>query len=197
MGLQVERIRAAVPSAVIGAVVGYMRDDISRAMPDMRLVVNPRFDRENTSKSLLRALREIGDGDDLLWLNGDVALGPGVIESVVGVGTSCMAVNIGPVADEEVRYRTDGHRRILEVSKTVRRAEGEALGVNLFKAADLLALRAGLEACADNDYFERGIELCIRDGLAVRAVDVSGLDCVEIDFPEDLERANGIVLGWE
>jgi choline kinase len=43
----------------------------------------------------------------------------------------------------------------------------------------------------DQDYFERGIELAIgNDGLKFQAVDISDLYAVEVDFPEDLDRAN-------
>ena len=43
----------------------------------------------------------------------------------------------------------------------------------------------------DQDYFERGIELAIEhDGVLIEPVDISDLYAVEIDFAEDLERAN-------
>jgi choline kinase len=43
----------------------------------------------------------------------------------------------------------------------------------------------------DQDYFERGLELAIQhDGMLVEPIDISDLYAVEIDFAEDLERAN-------
>ena len=43
----------------------------------------------------------------------------------------------------------------------------------------------------DQDYFERGIELTIeKNRLLIEPVDISDLYAVEIDFAEDLERAN-------
>ena len=48
-----------------------------------------------------------------------------------------------------------------------------------------------LAQCADQDYFERGIELAIEyDGMQVRPVDISDLFAVEVDTGEDLVRAN-------
>ena len=48
-----------------------------------------------------------------------------------------------------------------------------------------------LSAVDDQDYFERAIELAIeQDGLLVEPVDISDLYAVEVDFAEDLERAN-------
>ena len=68
---------------------------------------------------------------------------------------------------------------------------GEAVGINLIGGKDKNALIRQLEACEDQDYFERGIELAIaRDGVEVTPVDISDLFAVEVDFEGDLERAN-------
>ena len=57
--------------------------------------------------------------------------------------------------------------------------------------ADKAALISRLNEVADQDYFERGIELAIQqDGLKFKPVDISDLYAVEIDFAEDLDRAN-------
>ena len=43
----------------------------------------------------------------------------------------------------------------------------------------------------DQDYFERGLELAIaEDGMLIAPLDISDLYAVEVDFAEDLERAN-------
>ena len=43
----------------------------------------------------------------------------------------------------------------------------------------------------DQDYFERGLELAIaEDRLRLEPLDISDLYAVEVDFAEDLERAN-------
>jgi choline kinase len=48
-----------------------------------------------------------------------------------------------------------------------------------------------LQACADNDYFERGLELAIESaGIEIEPVDISDLFAVEVDFQADLDRAN-------
>ena len=48
-----------------------------------------------------------------------------------------------------------------------------------------------LKRVDDQDYFERGLELAIeQDKLHIEPVDISDLYAVEIDFAEDLERAN-------
>ena len=53
------------------------------------------------------------------------------------------------------------------------------------------ALTRQLARVDDQDYFERGIELAIgEDKLRFEPIDISDLYAVEIDFAEDLVRAN-------
>ncbi|MFM9141360.1 MAG: phosphocholine cytidylyltransferase family protein, partial [Actinomycetota bacterium] len=48
-----------------------------------------------------------------------------------------------------------------------------------------------LDEVADNDYFERGLELAIEKvGIEIEPVDISDLFAVEVDFQADLDRAN-------
>src|SRR5690606_10665284 len=76
------------------------------------------------------------------------------------------------------------------LSKTVTDGLGEAVGINYIASADKPMLIEHLERCSDQDYFERGIELAIEQGLKVRPVDISEFFVVEVDFTDDLERAN-------
>jgi len=65
------------------------------------------------------------------------------------------------------------------------------VGINFVAGRDKSALVRRLEEVADNDYFERGIEISIeKDKASFIPVDISDLFAVEVDFPEDLERAN-------
>jgi choline kinase len=77
------------------------------------------------------------------------------------------------------------------VSKTVKGGLGEAVGINYVSRNDKATLLRHLKRVEDQDYFERGIELAIeQDKLRIEPVDISDLYAVEIDFAEDLERAN-------
>ena len=88
-----------------------------------------------------------------------------------------------------VTFDETGH--INELSKTVRGGLGEAVGINFVSSRDKAALVRQLQRVDAQDYFERGIELAIEhDGVRFQPVDISDLYAVEIDFAEDLERAN-------
>jgi choline kinase len=104
---------------------------------------------------------------------------------------SFVTVNTAKVSDEEVKYTVDVAGSIRELSKTVEGGLGEAVGINYVSSRDKAALLRHLHRVGAQDYFERGIELAIaQDGLRFQPVDISDLYAVEIDFAEDLERAN-------
>lgn len=174
-------------------VIGFKLELIIEAFPDVAYVYNENYDQTNTNRSLLKALRAASDGG-VLWMNGDVVFDPRVLERakpLMDAGTSFICVNTAVVGEEEVKYTVDAHGHVDLLSKTVENALGESVGINYIGAADRATLVAGLEACADNDYFERGIEIAIeRTGMKVLPLDISDLFAVEVDFEDDLTRAN-------
>jgi choline kinase len=194
MEQQVDNIRSVFGDDVrIMIVVGFKNDSVMEHQPDAVFVYNELYDQTNTSKSLLKALRASHEGS-VIWMNGDVVFDKVILERLtpfIVSGRSAVAVNTSAVADEEVKYTVDDRGYVKELSKTVVGGLGEAVGINLIGGKDKAALIRQLEACEDQDYFERGIELAIaNDGVEVTPVDISDLFAVEVDFEGDLERAN-------
>ncbi|WP_207453360.1 phosphocholine cytidylyltransferase family protein [Herbiconiux sp. SYSU D00978] len=194
MQQQFDNIHAAFGNdAHVSIVVGYKLEHIIDAFPHASFVYNEQYDQTNTSKSLLRALRA-SDRGGVLWMNGDVVFDPTALKrgaELVARDQSFVTVNTAKVSDEEVKYTVDAEGFIKELSKTVKNGLGEAVGINYVSKADKPKLVRQLNRVGDQDYFERGIELGIeQDGLRFEPVDISDLYAVEIDFAEDLERAN-------
>jgi choline kinase len=180
-------------NAAVTIVVGYKLEHIIEAFPDASFVYNEQYDQTNTSKSLLRALQASQPGG-VLWMNGDVVFDPRVLDraaAMIARDQSFVTVNTAKVSDEEVKYTTSAEGYIKELSKTVKGGLGEAVGINYISGSDKASLVRHLARVGDQDYFERGLELAIeRDGMLVEPVDISDLYAVEIDFAEDLQRAN-------
>jgi len=191
---QIENIRSVfADSARISIVVGFKLEMILEAHPDASYIYNEVYDQTNTSKSLLKALRNSHESG-VLWLNGDVVFNARVLERVrdrIKNEKSFVCVNTSAVGEEEVKYTVDNRGFINALSKRVENALGEAVGINFISATHKAAAIKNLEACADNDYFERGLELAIEhDGIEIEPVDISDLFAVEVDFQADLDRAN-------
>jgi len=174
-------------------VVGYKLEHIIEAFPQASFVYNEEYDQTNTSKSLMRALSASQSGG-VLWMNGDVVFDPRILDRALPLierDQSFVTVNTAKVSDEEVKYTTTAEGYIKELSKTVVGGLGEAVGINYISRDDKAALVRQLQRVDAQDYFERGIELAIEhDGVRFQPVDISDLYAVEIDFAEDLERAN-------
>ncbi len=174
-------------------VVGFKKDLVMEAAPDVGFIYNQAYGDTNTSKSLLKALTILGPGG-VLWLNGDVVFDPAVLDDLlphIAMDRSFVCVNTAKVGDEEVKYTLDDRGLIAQLSKTVADgALGEAVGINFVSSGDRSPLTKRLDECDDQDYFERGIELAIaKDGIEVEALDISHRPVMEIDFAEDLARA--------
>ncbi len=191
---QVDGLRGELgPAVPITAVVGFQRERVMAAAPDLRFAHNPDYATTNTAKSLLAGLRAAGPGG-VLWLNGDVVFDPALLrvtEPLLRAGESFVCVDTASVADEEIKYTLDPAGFIRELSKTVVGGLGEAVGINFVSAADRPVLAGCLADCADTDYFERGMETGTAAGrLRFRPLDISRWSAVEVDFESDLDRAN-------
>lgn len=193
---QLIHLQKHIPLQQVTVVVGYRKEMIIRAFPQLHFVVNPYYFEENTSKSLLKAVAHI-DNEDILWMNGDVVFHPSVLQQLFDKKMTCMVVNVGEVGEEEVKYRSDDKGSILEVSKKVVEPEGEALGINYFLKKDFKYLQTALENCKPNDYFEKAIEICIQQGVEVNSLKIATNLCTEVDFPSDLKKANAFLESWQ
>jgi len=193
MRQQMDNLTRAFDDVRIMTVIGFKLELILEAFPDVAYVYNENYDQTNTNRSLLKALRLTLPGG-VLWMNGDVVFDPQVLERVkdlIAAEQSFICVNTATVGDEEVKYTVDADGFVDRLSKQVVNALGESVGINYISAHDKDRLIERLADCEDSDYFERGIELMVeRDGIRVLPFDIRDLFAVEVDFEEDLSRAN-------
>ena len=191
---QWDSLTRAFPHGRVHIVVGFKKELVMEAFPDALFVYNPDYSETNTSKSLLRALLRAPEGVGVIWLNADVVFDPGLLDPLdeyVRRDETVVCVNHEAVAEEEVKYSVDDEGNVRELSKQVENALGEAIGINFVAARDREALVRHLEACGDQDYFERGLETAIEAGdIVVKPLDVSQWAAVEVDTEDDLRAAN-------
>lgn len=190
---QIENLRGVLgPELPITAVVGFRAEVVMAAAPDVTFAYNRDYATTNTSKSLLLGLLTSRPGG-VLWLNGDVVFDPQLLAHLrphLLEDRTVVCVDTAATGDEEVKYTVDRHGLVRGLSKTVRGGLGEAVGINHVGSGDKALLVEHLRACADDDYFERGIETAIGEGLRVHPVDISRFGAVEVDVEADLARAN-------
>lgn len=193
---QIEGLTKYIDYENINIVVGYKNNMIINTFPKLTYFFNSNYKTTNTAKSLLIGMNEL-QGHNILWINGDVVFDHRIIKKMLDVNYSCMAVNKSDVGSEEVKYKTNNQGNIIEVSKEVANAEGEAVGLNKITSGDSIILRQYLQKCTDYAYFEKGIESAIfQNDLKIRSIDISNLMCMEIDFKSDLKLINKEIIQY-
>ena len=93
------------------------------------------------------------------------------------------------LGDEEIKYTLNSKGHIANVSKIVKNGLGEAFGLNKILKKDLSLFKKSLIECEDADYFEKGIEISISNGLIISPLDIDRSFYTEVDFEEDLNYA--------
>ena len=127
-------------------------------------------------------------------MNGDVVFDPELLNHIapyIHADHSFVTVDTSAVSDEEVKYTVDENGHICDLSKSVDNALGEAIGINYVSSADKKHLIQRLDEVAEQEYFEEGIVQTIQqDCISYVPVAITRYYAVEVDFAEDLLRAN-------
>ena len=181
-------------------IIGYRREQIRDAVwsgyPDLNVqfIVNQHFFDTNTAYSLGLA-NEVFAGHDFLYFNGDVLFPDELLQRLVrSERANPLAVEVKLCGEEEVKVTVGADDRITDIGKHIDPAAalGEFIGVARFDAALTPHLAAALDRVIGegerNAYFERALEHLAGD-QPLHALDVTDLPCIEIDFPEDLAKA--------
>jgi len=184
-------------------VVGYrdaMISDYLKRYPEFSVtwIENPDYAETNTAYSLWLARGEMTE--DFLYLNGDVLFHPELIRRLLAApDASPLAVEHKPCGEEEVKVLLSG-TRITAIGKEIapEEAYGEFIGVARFSGAIGPLFSDTLTEVVERDrllknYFETAVDRMLVEA-SFTALDISDIPCIEIDFPEDLERAETIIL---
>ncbi len=199
---QLEALEAAGVEDVV-IVTGYRKEMVAehlrhRKVASFTLIENELYGETNTAYSLWLARHEMTDG--FLYLNGDVLIHPEIIRRLAGsTAPEALAMERKTCGEEEVKATLDGVR-VTALSKTVPPSEayGEFIGIAKFSRRFGPSFRAALEEVIEEDrlltvYFEAALERLL-EHHTLTAVDITDLPAIEIDFPEDLSRAENEVL---
>lgn len=183
----------------ITVVVGYeaerLKQELCRLYPAarFRFVENADYAVTNTIWSLYLARDTLARG--ALLLNADVVMDPQIVRGLIAAepSKSWLAVTRAACAEEEVKVVVDARGRVLTIGKKLDPADcaGEFIGAAWFSPTCGARYAQELESVAaahKRKYFEFALDRVLRE-QEVCMLDVTDLPCVEVDFPEDLERA--------
>lgn len=189
--------------------VGYQRDVIAAYLREaghdsVSLVVNEAY-REGSIVSLWAAREVLRAGDDVIVMDADVLYSPAIIAALVAtpVKNRFLCDRDFEPGDEPVKICLEDGRVVefrKQLAPDLQYSDcGESVGFFSFTAWMAKELADIAETYVSGGRREEPHEEAIRD-LALAhpeafcVEDVSGLPWVEIDFPEDIMRANDIIL---
>lgn len=181
-------------------VVGYQKEKIQQEAIkhelDFHWVSNNHYTDTNTIHSLWLA-KEFLD-DDILLFNADVWFDPRILSLLIDHDQNAMIVDEKPCGEEEVKVVVDANQRITRIGKDIPLDEcmGEYIGIGRFQSESAAALSDALQPYNVNSkhhhlFYESAVN-DILDQHIIQATPMGNLKAVEIDTPQDYERAKSL-----
>jgi len=156
-------------------------------------VENPIYDKTNTLYSLYLTCKFWDE--DFIYFNADVLFKKELLQKIsAGSEHSQLLVETKRCGEEEVKVILNDKGYITEIGKKIDIAKcaGEFIGIGKFCRETFPSFKKYLEQSViegqENNFFEYAVNLLIEECL-LEAVSTEAIPCVEIDFPEDLDKA--------
>jgi len=186
-------------------VVGYLKEQIMQtfgtAYKNMTLnyLENPQYATTNTVYSLWLA-RDFFLAEDFVYCNADVIFHHHLVQRLLSAPYStALGIEIKTCGEEEVKVIVGADQRIRRIGKKLNPVEclGEFVGIAKFGAELTVDFAHSLEEVIQEgqsmSFFEAAVDR-ILEKHAMHSVDISDIPVIEIDFPEDLEKARRQIL---
>lgn len=175
-----------------------LRARVGDDFPGVLYVHNPCYATTQNIVSLAAVSPSISSSERVLHINSDVMFDEEILHALLSLddGRSYSAVRFQPCGEEEMKValRDDGTIHAMNKRIPVHEARGEAFGIHLFSPPFWVSLASALEVHSKThaqEYFEYAIEKTAQDS-PLHSFDIGDASAIEIDFPEDLERARAM-----
>ena len=185
----------------IAVVVGFQADRIRRTCgPEVEYIENPIFAETNSMYSLWLARHFFGNG--FVVLNSDVFFHPQLLTDLLTAKHEDAILvswrNETKYGDEEMKVKVRGGQ-LMDISKDMdpSEADGENVGIVKFGATGAGVLAKELENLIANGAMRSWAPRAFLEFTKTRplhAVGTRGFPWIEIDFPDDLRRAQDEIL---
>ncbi len=186
---------------VTGYKASMIRDFISEHYPQRHITFLDNSDYENNNNiySLWMA-GEVVRGREFLLMDSDILCDPKAVQRIAAQPSSALAVQRHELGEEEIKVIIDAEGDITELNKTCNPADaiGESVGIEKMTSEYSTALYAELEKMIEqeglvNVFYELAFERLIPQGHKFKPVDTTDCFSIELDTPEDFNRAKEII----
>jgi len=189
----------------ITVVVGYGAEQIEGLLTKrygtnrVKLIYNPDFADSDNLVSCWMAREEMNE--DFILLNGDTLFEAAVVKRLLGGPVRPVTV----ATDKKTSYDNDDMKVILDGDRLVNigkdlepsETDGESIGMILFCGQGPELFRSALEKALESSSARKKWYLSVIQEMArsmpVWTCSINGLRWCEVDYPEDLKNAQGVV----
>jgi choline kinase len=181
----------------------HLVDAVAGRRAGVRTLFNPFYHVADNLGSVWMARAEFDR--DLLLLNGDTLVSPDLLARVLGAGIGPIAVTI----DEKEDYDSDDMKvlregdRLLRIGKALApgRYNAESIGLIAFRGEGPRLFIERVEKMMRSSegvrrWFLRAIDALAQEGADIRIVSIEGEKWQEVDFPEDVVKAEALAASW-
>ncbi|MDP7282624.1 MAG: phosphocholine cytidylyltransferase family protein [Candidatus Undinarchaeales archaeon] len=177
-------------------VTGWKKEQIQEKLGDtVTYIVNPFFATTNNMATLWLAKEAVGD-EPFIYLHSDLLFHDGLIKKAIdSEGDIVLVTDTDDFDEEAMKVKLDENGNLLESSKAIplNEAAGEWTGIIKFTSAGWKKLVPEIELLLGEsqfmDYDTSALTNLAKKGGEIKIVPTEKLPWIEIDFPEDLERA--------
>ena len=195
--------------AEIHIVTGYRTEDIKLHLEGinitarLRVLFNPDF-TEGSIVSLWHARQVLKTDGDIILMDADVLYDPRILSKLIrGDATNAFLLDRDYEPGKEPVKLCVSNGRVIDFRKEIDKdlqfdLQGESVGFFRFSPEVASRLAGRLQSWMDNDRRDEPYEEVIRELLLESPdefsyLDITGLTWIEIDFPEDIERAKRLL----
>lgn len=193
---------AAAGVADVSIVIGHLKEMITKTVGDKYNGVNVTY-IVNTEYKLgsvvsLWAAREVFSGDDILLMDADVVFEDEILKRLIGSRhKNCFLMDKNFNDSGEEMKIAVSNKKVVQIARRITREhdeEGEGVGFIKTSSADrkelLEALGQVLALSPSSDY-EKALDNFV-GRVHAGCEDITGLRWTEIDFPEDIKKAESL-----
>jgi choline kinase len=178
-------------------VAGFGIEQVIAEVPEeVKVVNNEIFSQTNSLYSLWLARDLVAEG--FMLINGDVLAATEIYREVVESGGTVLAYDSGSIGEEEemkVAFR-EGQLKGISKEMDAEEADGENVGILKFDSSGAQTLFSEVNQLikeGGENFWAPAAVGAMASKVRVQGIDVKRHPWTEIDFPEDLENARGIV----
>src|SRR4051812_15090237 len=196
----------ACGTADIVVVTGFrdhLVDETAARRSGVRTLFNPFYHVADNLGSVWMARAEFDR--DLLLLNGDTLVSTPLLQRVLAAETGPIAVTVDEKEDydsDDMKVLRDGDR-LRRIGKALEPGDynAESIGLLAFRGDGAAIFIAQVERMMRSPegtrrWYLRAIDALAQGGADIRTVSIRGESWQEVDFPEDVDKAEALTAGW-